>query len=73
MTNKTLVLSIFTRLRLGADDRHRIRGELSHGKTAVGVLTPRSEAAGVSSTLTRPGGEYEEVVVAEEELRDETQ
>ena len=73
MTNKTLVLSIFTGLGLSDDDRQRIRGELNHGTAAVGVLTPTSEAAGVSNTLTRSGGECEELVAAEEELRDETQ
>jgi uncharacterized membrane protein len=50
-------------------DRDRIGKELSHGKAAVGVLTPFNESSMISAKLGELGGAAEEHTVSDEALK----
>jgi hypothetical protein len=57
---------------LGLDkaDRERIGTELGHGKAAVGVLAPASEATAVQAKLTQLGGAAESHTVSDDDLEE---
>ncbi len=55
-------------LGLSDSDRARIGNELTHGKAAVGVLTPFNESSMVSAKLGELGGTSEEHPISDEAL-----
>ena len=56
-------------LGLTGADRERIGKELTHGKAAVGVLTPFNESSMISAKLGELGGASEEHTVSDEALK----
>jgi len=57
-------------LGLSDADRGRLDNELTHGKAAVGVLTPFKESSMITTKLSELGGESEEHTVSDEALEE---